>query len=112
MFGNKNNIITKTKRHHSNSKLILPCNSLDQGTTAFMQWLSSEDKESRNNPIILKVFVNNKYTRLYDNNLGDDVIVEIHDGIPQCRSCHADDCGHVGFTICVEQKYDNEGTLD
>jgi hypothetical protein len=77
-----------------------------------MQWLSSEDKKSTNNPIILKKFVNNKYAILYDNNLADDVMVETHDGIPQCKSCHTDDCAHVGFTICIEQKYDREGTLD
>jgi len=111
LFGNKNKIITKTKNSHSNTKLILHCNSLDEGTTAFMQWLSSEDKKSTNNPIILKKFVNNKYAILYDNNLADDVIVETHDGIPQCKSCHTDDCAHVGFTICIEQKYDREGTL-
>ena len=46
-----------------------------------MQWLSSEDKLSTNNPIILKDFVNDKYAILYDNNLADDVIVETHDGI-------------------------------
>ena len=62
MFGK--NKIAKTKRNHSNSRLILPCNSLDQGTIAFMQWLSSEDKQSTNNPIILKEFVNNKYAIL------------------------------------------------
>jgi hypothetical protein len=108
----KNKLEAKAKRNHSNSKLILPCNSLDHGTTAFMQWLSSEDKESKNNPINLKEFVNNKYAILYDNNLADDVIVQTHDGIPQCRSCHTDDCAHVGFTICLEQKYDHGGTLD
>ena len=64
-----------------------------------------------NDPIILKEFVNNKYTVLYDTNLGHDVIVETHDGVPRCKSCNADDCGHVGFTICVEQKYDNDGTI-
>lgn len=109
MFGK--NKIAKIKRNRNNSKLVLPCNSLDQGTTAFMHWLSSEEKQSTNNPIILKEFVNNKYTILYDTDLGHDVIVETHDGVPKCRSCNADDCGHVGFTICVEQKYDNDGTL-
>ncbi|HKG40779.1 MAG TPA: hypothetical protein VKA98_01450, partial [Nitrososphaeraceae archaeon] len=64
MFGNKNKIITKTKKSHGSPKLILHCNSLDEGTTAFMQWLSSEDKLSTNNPIILKEFVNNKYAIL------------------------------------------------
>jgi hypothetical protein len=110
LFG-KNKIV-KIKRNRNNSKLVLPCNSLDQGTTAFMHWLSSEEKQSTNNPIILKEFVNNKYAILYDNNLADDVIVQTHAGIPQCETCHTDDCAHVGFTICVEQKYDNDGTLE
>jgi hypothetical protein len=110
LFGK--NKIEKIKTNHSTSKLVMPCDSLDQGTAAFMQWLSSEDKQSMNNPIVLKEFVNNKYAILYDNNLTDDVIVQTRAGIPQCKRCHTDDCAHVGFTICVEQKYDNEGTLD
>jgi hypothetical protein len=90
------------------------CNTLDQGTNAFMQWLNSQDKNSTityNNPIIVKEFVNNKYSILYDSNLGHDVIVETYDGVPRCKNCNADDCGHVGFTICLEQKYDNDGTI-
>jgi hypothetical protein len=108
----KNKLAPKTSKNQSNSKLILPCKSLDQGTTAFMRWLSSEDKESKNIPINLKEFVNNKYAILYDNSLADDVIVQTHDGIPQCKSCHTDDCAHVGFTICLEQKSDHGGILD
>ena len=63
------------------------------------------------NPITLKEFVNNKYTVLYDSTLGHDIIVETHDGVPWCKSCNTDDCGHVGFTVCLEQKYDNEGSV-
>ena len=103
-----------TKRNKvSSPELRTHCDTLDQGTNAFIQWLSSEDKQTNtnNNPIILKEFVNNNYTKLYDTDLDHDVIVETHDGVPKCRSCNADDCGHVGFTICVEQKYDNDGTL-
>jgi hypothetical protein len=103
-----------TKRNKvSSPELRTHCDTLDQGTNAFIQWLSSEDKQTNTNntPIILKEFVNNNYTKLYDTDLGHDVIVETHDGVPKCRSCNADDCGHVGFTICVEQKYDNDGTL-
>ena len=95
-------------------KLMTYCDTLDQGTNAFMQWLNSQDKNSTatyNNPIILKEFVNNKYSILYDNNLAHDIIVERHDGVPRCRTCNADDCGHVGFTICLEQKYDTDGTI-
>ena len=112
---NKKQEINRKRNKVSSPKIMIHCDTLDQGTNAFIQWLSSEDKKTitnnNNNPIILKEFVNNKYTVLYDTNLGHDVIVETHEGVPKCRSCNADDCGHVGFTICVEQKYDNDGTL-
>jgi hypothetical protein len=85
--------------------------SLDQGTEAFMRWLGSEDKRSSYNPIILKQFEHNKYAVLYDNTLGKHVRVETHDGIPFCKSCSTDDCGHVGFTILLEQKYENDGSI-
>ena len=62
-------------------------------------------------PIILNEFINNKYSVLYDINLGHYVIVETHDGVPRCRTCNADDCGHVGFAICLKQKYDNDGNI-
>jgi hypothetical protein len=112
---NKKQEINRKRNRVSLPELRTHCDTLDQGTNAFIQWLSSEDKKSTttttNDPIILKEFVNNNYTVLYDTNLGHDVIVETHDGVPRCKSCNADDCGHVGFTICVEQKYDNDGTI-
>jgi hypothetical protein len=94
------------------SKLVLPCDTLDQGTGAFMQWLSSDDKMSAsNNPIILKQFVHYKYTVLYDNTINSDVMVETHDGVPFCKSCNTVYCGHVGFTILLEQKFENDGSV-
>ena len=122
MFGKKdsNKQSNKAKRETATNNNTLPrlmmrCDTLDQGTNAFMQWLScSQDKQSSvtsNNPIILKEFVSNKYSILYDNNIGKEVIVETYNGIPRCNLCNVDDCGHVGFTICLEQKYDNEGTV-
>ena len=69
------------------------CDTLDQGTTAFMQWLSSEDKNSSvNNPIILKEFVSNKYALLYDSTISKEVIVETNEGVPRCKSCNTDNC--------------------
>ena len=102
---NKKQIINTKRNKVSSPKLMKHYDTLEQGTNAFIQWLSSEDKKSAttNNPIILKEFVNNKYSILYDANLGHDVIVETHDGVPRCTSCNADDCGHVGFTILLEQ---------
>jgi hypothetical protein len=108
---NKSKKITKT-RNRRISKLVMHFDTLDQGAEAFMQWLGSEDKMSASsNPIILKQFVRNRYTILYDSTLGHDVIVETHDGVPFCKSCNADDCGHVGFTILLEQKYENDGSI-
>jgi hypothetical protein len=111
LSNNKNKTSTKTG-NKGISKLVSHFDTLDQGTEAFMQWLGSEDKTSAlNNPIILKQFVDNKYTILYDNTLSHDVIVETHEGVPFCKSCNTDDCGHVGFTILLEQKYENDGTI-
>jgi hypothetical protein len=93
-------------------------NTLDEGTMAFMQWLSSKDKQisnnnNNNNPIILKQFVKGKYTVLLDNydnsNFPREIIVEIKEGVPICKGCQSDDCAHVGFTICIEQFYECGG---
>jgi hypothetical protein len=94
------------------SKLALHFDTLDQGTEAFMHWLGSDDKTSTSkNPIILKQFKCNKYAVLYDNTLDKDVIVETHQGVPFCKTCNTDDCGHVGFTILLDQKYENDGSI-
>ena len=115
MFDKKDNNkqANKAKSKTTNTPTLMAhCDTLDQGTNAFMQWLSSEDKKSTaNNPIILKEFVSNKYALLYDSTISKEVIVETHDGVPRCKSCDTDDCGHVAFTICLEQKYDNDGTI-
>jgi hypothetical protein len=77
-----------------------------------MQWLGSDDKMSTSkNPLTLREFAENKWTLLFDNTLGHDVLIETHDGVPFCKTCNADDCGHVGFTILLEQKYENDGTI-
>jgi hypothetical protein len=111
LLDNKSKKITKIG-NKGISKLIVHFDTLDQGTEAFMQWLGSDDKMSTSSsPIILKQFVHNRYTILYDNTVGHDVTIETHDGVPFCKSCNADDCGHVGFTILLEQKYENDGSI-
>jgi hypothetical protein len=101
-----------TNLGRKSKKLALHFDTLDQGTEAFMQWLGSGDKMSTsNNPIILKQFEPNRHTVLYDNTLHHNVIVETHNGVPFCKTCNADDCGHVGFTILLEQKYENDGSI-
>jgi hypothetical protein len=86
--------------------------TLDQGTEAFIQCFRSENKMSTtSNPIILKEFVHTKYSVLYDSTIGKNVIVETRNGIPFCKSYNADDCGHVGFAILLEQKYETDGSV-
>ena len=95
--GNKNN------KHGFHNK----CESLDEGTFAFMCWMNSENKKSitSDNPIVLLKFVNDKHTILYDTDLHSEVDVQINEGVPYCRYCKLDDCSHVGFAVCVEQLY-------
>jgi hypothetical protein len=108
---NDDNKVTKRGKKGI-SKLVTHFDTLDQGTAAFMQWLGSEDKMSTTaNPIILKDFVHTKYSLLYDNVAGRDIKVETLNGVPKCTSCNTDDCGHVGFVILLEQKYENDGTI-
>jgi hypothetical protein len=83
------------------------CESLDEGTFAFMHWMNSENKKSitSDNPIVLLKFVNDKHTILYDTDLHSEVDVQINEGIPYCKYCKLDDCSHVGFAVCVEELY-------
>jgi len=112
----RKNLISFTKedpkRRNQNIKLIEHFDTLDQGTAAFMQWLRSEDKMSTDtNPIILKEFAHTRYSLLYDSIAGRDIRVETHNGVPRCKSCKSNDCGHVGFMILLEQKYENDGVI-
>jgi hypothetical protein len=83
------------------------CESLDEGTFAFMHWMNSENKKSitSDNPIVLLKFVNDKHTILYDTDLHSEVDVQINEGVPYCKYCKLDDCSHVGFAICIEELY-------
>jgi hypothetical protein len=83
------------------------CESLDEGTFAFMHWMNSDNKKSitSDNPIVLLKFVNDKHTILYDTDLHSEVDVQINEGVPYCRYCKLDDCSHVGFAVCLEELY-------
>lgn len=87
------------------STVIGKCETLDEGTFAFMRWLSSNDKTSYDNPIILRKFVNDKHTIMYDTQLNAEIDVKITEGAPYCQFCKSADCAHVGFAICIEQLY-------
>ena len=93
---------------------IMKSNTLDEGTTAFMQWLNSKEKSSsnNNNSVTLKHFAKGKYVVLIDSmsrNISREIMVEIKGGVPVCGYCKSEDCAHVGFTICVQQLYENRG---
>jgi hypothetical protein len=96
------------------SPMVKKSGTLDDGTTAFMQWLDSENKHrpaySSDTPIILRKFIKDKHTILYDKNLESEVDVEIKEGVPFCRYCDLDDCSHVGFTVSLEQMCEYRGS--
>ena len=98
-----NNNSSNNNKHELHNK----CESLDEGTFAFMHWMNSENKKSitSDNPIVLLKFVNDKHTILYDTDLHSEVDVHINEGVPYCKYCKLDDCSHVGFAICIEELY-------
>ena len=99
----------------SNVTLDRPISStyLDIGTMAFMKWLSpTEDNKSADSPIVVKCILKDKYIIFYDGDLLKDVTVVFRDCIPWCKNCEADDCGHVGFAICLKQYYTRYGSTD
>ena len=107
--GHRDNSSSNNNNNNNNSKHAIhnKCESLDEGTFAFMHWMNSDNKKSitSDNPIILLKFVNDKHTILYDTDLHIEVDVEINAGVPYCRHCKLDDCSHVGFAVCVEELY-------
>ena len=38
--------------------------------------------------------------------------IDTKDGVPICQYCKADDCAHVGFTICLDQLHGRGETLE
>ena len=89
------------------------CNTLDEGTMAFIHWLNSTHKKSTiENPFVVKDFQNDKCTVLWDNSVQAEVHIDTKDGGPICQYCKADDCAHVGFTICLDQLHGRGETLE
>jgi hypothetical protein len=105
--GNRSGDHGYSDNNNNKHRIHNKCESLDEGTFAFMHWMNSEDKKSltSDNPIVLVKFVNDKHTMLYDTDLQSEVDIEINKGVPYCKHCKSDDCSHVGFAICVEQFY-------
>jgi len=91
----------------------IKCNTLDEGTMAFIHWLNSSHKRSTiENPFVVKDFQNDKCTVLLDSDIQTEVHIETREGVPICQYCNADDCAHVGFTICLEQLHGRGETLE
>jgi len=82
--------------------------TLDSGTMEFMKWLMSKDTNSGDTLIVVRDYLDNKYVILFDKSIIKDVIVDYRESMPLCITCNADDCGHVGFAICLKQNYDRD----
>ena len=95
---------SKTPEKKKNSALSI----LDLGTMEFMKWLVTKDMNTGDTLIVVKDYFDNKYTILFDKSILKDVIVSYRDGMPWCLACNTDDCGHVGFAICLKQDYDRD----
>ncbi len=79
----------------------------------FMRWLSAlEEEDPKNNPCIIKEIVKDKYIIFYDEHLKKDIIVIFKDCVPWCINCEVDDCGHIGFAVCLRQYYIRSGSAN
>ena len=94
----------KSQTSETNSAL----NSLDLGTIEFMKCLISKDTNSGDTLVVVKDYLDNKYVILFDKSISKDIIVDYRECMPLCMSCNTDDCGHVGFAICLKQDYDRD----
>ena len=79
-----------------------------------MKWLSciENDEDSPDNPFIIKEIVQDKYIIFYDKEIVQDIIVFFKNCIPWCIKCETDDCGHIGFTVCLKQYCIRNGPID
>jgi hypothetical protein len=101
------------KKESAEDVFVIKSNTLDEGTMAFIHWLNSTHKNCTiENPIVVKSFENDRCTVLRDSSVQAEVNVETKEGVPICQYCKADDCAHVGFTICLEQLHGRGETLE
>jgi hypothetical protein len=110
--GNESNSDNNNGNNSHGSLLANKCRTLDEGTNAFFKWLNYENKQDRSShiPIILKKFIKDKHTILFDTDLNSEIDVEIKEGVPFCKHCNLDDCSHVGFTVSLEQMCENRSS--
>ncbi|HJR48608.1 MAG TPA: hypothetical protein VJ799_10680 [Nitrososphaeraceae archaeon] len=90
------------------SEKISELDTLDTGTMEFMKWLVSKETNAGDTLVIVKDYLDNRYVILFDKSIDKDVKVNYRDGIPLCMTCNTDDCGHVGFAICLKQNFDRD----
>ena len=84
---------------------------LDFGVMDFMKWMAAlEEGDTNNNPCIIKEIVADKHIIFYDKHLMKDILVVFKDCVPWCNNCKVDDCGHIGFAICLRQYYIRSGS--
>jgi hypothetical protein len=102
-----------TVNESSEKAFKIRSNTLDEGTMAFIHWLSSTHKRSTTeNLFVVKDFQNDRCTILWDSSAQAEVHVDTKEGVPICQYCGVDDCAHVGFTICLEQLHGRGETLE
>ena len=103
---------TRKSLGHDFAILEIKNNNVEEGIECFSHWLSmqdggenkSDEDNSRNIQLILKVFEKEKNKLLlHDNFKNLDIEVVFTDGVPFCTLCQIDDCAHTGFAICAKQ---------
>lgn len=57
---------------------------------------------------MVRDYLNNKYVILFDKSVSTNVLVSYRDGMSWCITCNTDDCGHLGFAICLKQDCDRD----
>jgi hypothetical protein len=71
-----------------------------------MKWLMAKDTKQGDSLIIVKDFFEKKYVVLFDKSVLQNILVDYTTCVPWCLSCKTDDCGHIGFAICLKQYCD------
>jgi hypothetical protein len=108
----------KIKTNPLQLRKTMRCESLDEGTFAFLNWMNYKSFDSegceQSPALILRYaeFPKVGLVRLFDRFLGQDIFVNIVDCVPLCKTCIRDDYAHVGFTICLLQLIERERGLN
>lgn len=90
---------------------VIKNNDVDDGVITFGIWLNARiNKDESQVPIAVKKFVPDQLALLNDHVLQKEVSVAFTEGVPSCKECgDSQDCAHVGFAICLEQRCRRSG---